>query len=123
MCNIKRVTLHWFGIIVDEATDVSNREQLNLSIRWVNDNYEVFEDPIGLFALPNTSANTITEVIKDLLIRCDLPLSLYAEDRHMTVQLQCKADEKGLQLKSEIQTQLLSQCTALDIVLTFTYRM
>ena len=36
--NIKRVTPHWFGIIADEATDVSNREQLNLSIRWVNDN-------------------------------------------------------------------------------------
>ena len=76
LCNIKRVTPHWFGIIADEATDVSNREQLNLSIRWVNDNYEVFEDPVGLFGLPNTSANTITEVIKDLLIRCDLPLSL-----------------------------------------------
>ena len=38
LCNIKRVTPHWFGIIADEATDVSNREQLNLSIRCVNDN-------------------------------------------------------------------------------------
>lgn len=34
LANIKRVTPHWFGIIADEATDVSNREQLNLSIRW-----------------------------------------------------------------------------------------
>ena len=51
LCHIKRVTPHWFGIIADEATDVSNREQLNLSIRWVNDNYEVFEDPVGLFTL------------------------------------------------------------------------
>lgn len=25
LCNIKRVTPHWFGIIADEATDVSNR--------------------------------------------------------------------------------------------------
>ena len=61
LCNIKGVTPHWFGIIADEATDVSNREQLNLSIRWVNNDYEVFEDPV---ALPNTTANTITEVIK-----------------------------------------------------------
>ena len=38
-------------------------------------------------------------------------LSLYAKDRHMTGQLQCKANEKGLQLKSEIQTQLLYHCT------------
>ena len=43
LCHIKRVTPHWFGIIADEATDVSNREQLNLSIRWVNDNYEVYQ--------------------------------------------------------------------------------
>lgn len=42
----------------------------------VNDNYEVSEDPVGLFALPNTIASTITEVIKYLLVRCDLPLSL-----------------------------------------------
>lgn len=74
--NITRVTPNWFGIIADEATDVSNREQLKLSIRWVNDNYEVSEDPVRLFALPNTTANTITEVIKYLLIRCNLPLSL-----------------------------------------------
>ena len=64
------------GKIADEATDVSNREQLNLSIRWVNDNYEVSEDLVGLFALPNTTASTITEVIKDFLVRCDLPFSL-----------------------------------------------
>ena len=74
--NIKRATPHWFGIIADEATDVTNRERLNLSLRWVNDDYEVGEDPVGLFALPNTTADTITQVIKDLLIRCDLPLSL-----------------------------------------------
>ena len=58
-------------------------------MRWVNDSYEVFEDPVGLFALPNTSANTITEVIKDVLIRCDLPLSLsqgQAYDRAATMQ-------------------------------------
>ena len=65
LCNIKRVTPNWFGIIADEDTDVSNREQLNLSIKWVNDNYEVFEDPVGLFYLPNTNSNTITGIIKD----------------------------------------------------------
>jgi len=29
---------HWFSIIVDEATDVINSEQLNLSLRLVNIN-------------------------------------------------------------------------------------
>ena len=66
----------WFSIIADEAIDVVNTEQINLLICWVSDNYEAHEDPIGLFRLPNTKAETLFKVIKDLLIRCDLPLSL-----------------------------------------------
>ena len=73
---IKKATPSWYAIIADEATDVCNREQLNLSLRWVDDEYVVNEDPIGLFVLPNTTADTITSVIKDLLCRCDIPLSL-----------------------------------------------
>ena len=66
----------WFSIIADEATDCANTEQLNLSIRWVSDIYEVHEDPIGLCRVPNTTAETLFKVIKDLLIRCSLPLAL-----------------------------------------------
>lgn len=35
-----------------------------------------FEDPIGLYCLPDTAADTTVKVVKDILIRCDLPLSL-----------------------------------------------
>ena len=66
----------WFSVIADEATDVCHTEQLNLSIRWVNDQYEVLEDPIGLFRVPDTKAETLFTVIKDLLIRCSLSLDL-----------------------------------------------
>lgn len=64
----------YFSVVCDEATDVTFSEQLNLSIRWVSDSYEVHEDPVGLFRLPNAMAETIYSVIKDLLIRCELPL-------------------------------------------------
>ena len=67
---------HWFSIIADEATDIINSEQLNVSIRWVNDTYHINEDSIGLCRVPNTSANTLYTIIKDLLICCSLPLSL-----------------------------------------------
>jgi len=30
--NIIKIIRHWFGIIADEITDVSHREQLNFSI-------------------------------------------------------------------------------------------
>ena len=76
LSNIKKVTPSWYGIIADKATDVANREQFNLSLRWVNDEYEISEDPVGLVCLPNTTADTITHVLKDLLIRCDLSVSL-----------------------------------------------
>ena len=66
----------WFSIIADEVTDVVNTEHLNLSICWVNDNYKAHEDRIGLFRLPDTKTETLFKVIKDLLIRCDLPLAL-----------------------------------------------
>ena len=66
----------WFSIIADEATDINQAEQLNLSIRWVDDEYEAHEDPIGLFRVPDTKAETLFKVIKDLPIRCDLPLAL-----------------------------------------------
>ena len=66
LCKIKKATPSWYAIISDEATDVCNREQLNLSLRWVDEEYVVSEDPIGLFVLPNTTADTITSVIKDL---------------------------------------------------------
>ena len=66
----------WYSIIADEATDVVNSEQLNLSIRWVDDSYEIREDPVGLFRVPDTKAETLFTVIKDILLRCNLPLQL-----------------------------------------------
>ena len=73
---IKACSPTWYAIIGDEATDAANREQLNLSLWWVNDNYEVSEDAVGLFSLPNTTADTIFTVIEDILSLCSLPLSL-----------------------------------------------
>jgi len=46
-------TPSWNSIIGDEATDVAKREQFNLTIRWLNNDYDIAEDPIGLYCLPN----------------------------------------------------------------------
>ena len=66
----------WFSVITEEATDVCNSAQLNLSIRWVNNKYKVLEDTVGLFRVPNTKAKTLFMVIKDLLTRYNLTFSL-----------------------------------------------
>ena len=74
--NVRKCTPPWYSLIGDEATDVAYREQFNLSIRWVDNNYEIHEDPLGLFCLPNTTADTLFKVVKDILVLCSLPLSL-----------------------------------------------
>lgn len=51
-------------------------EQLNISIRNADNDYNVHEDPIDLFVLPNTGAETITSVMKDILLHCTLPIDL-----------------------------------------------
>lgn len=48
----------WFSIIADEATDINQAEQLNLSICWGDDDYCAHEDPIGLFRVPDTKVET-----------------------------------------------------------------
>ena len=65
----------WYSIIADEATDISHNEQMSLSIRWVDSSYNIHEECIGLIQLPNIKAVTIFDAIRDILIRCSLPIS------------------------------------------------
>ena len=37
----------WFSLTADETRDITNGEQLSVSIRWVDSNYAVHEDFIG----------------------------------------------------------------------------
>ena len=65
----------WFSLIADEATDLSHNEQMCLAIRWVDQEYIVHETALGLCQLPDTKTSTIFMLIKDILVRCNLPLS------------------------------------------------
>ena len=73
LAEIKRAL--WFSLIADEASDLSHNEHVSVTIRWTDDNYGIHEDTLGLVQLPNTKAQTIFDVIKDILIRCTLPIS------------------------------------------------
>ena len=37
LTKIKSNSPFWYSVIGDEASDIANKEQFNLSIRWVND--------------------------------------------------------------------------------------
>ena len=67
----------WFSLIADETRDISNIEQLTISIRWISSDYMVHEEPIGLVQVPRTNAETLTSALKDVLIWIMLPLQKY----------------------------------------------
>ena len=57
----------WFSILADETQDLANREQMVICVRYVSDEYEVFEDLIGLVQLDNITADTIYSALKDFV--------------------------------------------------------
>ena len=65
----------WFSLIADEVSDVNYKEQMCIVIRWVDEAYDIYEDPIGLLQVPKTDSNTLTNGLKDVLVCYILPLS------------------------------------------------
>ena len=65
----------FFAITANEYTDVSNKEQLTICIRWIDKSLEVHEDFFGFFIIPDTGAETIDSVIKAVLLKLQLSLA------------------------------------------------
>ena len=60
-----------FTIIPDECSDVANKEQFTICIRWVDQDLQDHEDFIGLYEVENIrliSGDHLTQAIKDTLL-------------------------------------------------------
>ena len=57
---------------------------------WVNDQYEVSEDVLGLMQVPKTDSATLFEALEGICIRCVLPFLKSAEVKPMMVLLICQ---------------------------------
>ena len=64
----------FYSIMVDETTDVSNKEQAVLCFRWVSDDLIAHEDFVGLYGIENTEANTLVNMILDVLTQLNLSI-------------------------------------------------
>ena len=65
----------YYSIIVDEATDVSFKEQVSLCLRYMSDDTNgMHEDFVGMHETGSTTAETLTLLIKDALCRFGLDL-------------------------------------------------
>ena len=65
----------WYSVIADETRDVASKEQMAISVRCVDREYNVHEDLIGPTEVTSTDAATLASTIKDTLIRVSLPMS------------------------------------------------
>ena len=66
----------FFGLMADEYTDFSSKEQVFICLRWVNSTeFKVHEDFIGFYQVDSTQSTTIVQATTDALIRLNLPIS------------------------------------------------
>ena len=62
-------------IMIDETTDITNQEQVVVVLRTVGENFSIEEDLVGLYSVSRIDATTLVTVIKDTLIRLNLPVN------------------------------------------------
>lgn len=65
----------YFTIMCDECSDISNKEQLVVCFRSVDESLNVHENFVGLYVIPNISSQVILSVISDTLTRLNLSFS------------------------------------------------
>ena len=67
-------TSEFFTVMADETTDISNREQVVICLRWVDNSLDVHEEFVGLHMVDSIDASTLVAVTKDALLRFNLSL-------------------------------------------------
>ena len=65
----------YFTVMADECTDVSNKEQFTIILRWIDSDLNDHEDFIGLYNVDSIDSGTLSDAIKDVLIHMNLNLS------------------------------------------------
>ena len=65
----------YYSLMADEVTDSSNREQVAICLRWIDEKFNAHEDFIGLHKVESIQANSLVAVLKDILLRLNLSLA------------------------------------------------
>ena len=61
--------------MADECTDISNKEQFIITIRWVEEDLQEHENFIGLYEVESIDANCLVHSIKGTLLRINVKMS------------------------------------------------
>ena len=65
-------------VMIDETTDVTNQEQVTIIFRTVDNDLSVKEEFVGLYNADSITSVTLTEVIKDVMLRLNLSMCKFA---------------------------------------------
>ena len=58
--------------MADEVTDAPNIEQVAICLRYNDDNFDVHEDFVGMYAVESIKVDVLVQVLKDTLLRMNL---------------------------------------------------
>ena len=97
--NIQNAT--FCTITADETADVSNREQLVICIRRVDDRFVIHEDFIGMHPMERTNADQVVAILKNFLL--GINFNIQRARRQCYDGAATKADEKS-GVASQIKT-------------------
>ena len=64
-----------FTVMADECTDVANKEQFVVCIRWIDETLTDHEDIIGVYNVVTIDSNTLIVAIRDVLLRMSLKMA------------------------------------------------
>uniref|UniRef100_H3A554 HAT C-terminal dimerisation domain-containing protein n=1 Tax=Latimeria chalumnae TaxID=7897 RepID=H3A554_LATCH len=108
----------FYSILADETCDTVNKKQLVVLFHWVDEEYTIHEDFIGLVDLPQTDSATIYSVLNDILIRCNIPPGLcrgqaYDSASNMSGHIRGVAARFKQQNPAAIHIHCLAHCTNL----------
>ena len=59
----------FYSLMANEVTDSSNREQIVVCLRWVDQHFEPHQEFVGLHVLNAVASDMITAVLKNMLLR------------------------------------------------------
>ena len=124
----------YFALEADEVMDSSNKQQVVVCLKWVDDKFEAHEDFVGLHNVDDIAATTIVHSITDTLCLVNLSLSMcraqcydgasnmkrVASDiqnlEPQALYLQCYGHNLSLAVSGTLKS-IICMCDALDIAL------
>ena len=65
----------YFSIITDEVTDSSNKEQVVVCFRTVDDEFVCSEDFVGVYVVESINSDMIVHILRDTMIWMNLPVA------------------------------------------------